>query len=123
MSARTWLDDAHTLREVVQHLREDTPADLRRRLEALADRLDAEWVTTGQAARLLGVSSRNTVKNWLEGGFFPGATRTEGGHWRFLRAEVEEARRAIDAVKRGPVALGDLDLPLADERQAAVPTR
>lgn len=112
MRARTSVDDADTLREVVQHLRDDAPADLRRRLEALAQRLDTEWVTTGEAARLLGVSSRNTVKNWLEGGHFPGATRTEGGHWRFLRAEVEAVSRSMAAMKRGPVAVGDLDLPL-----------
>lgn len=123
MSARTSLDDADTLREVVQHLRDDAPADLRRRLEALVQRLDAEWVTTGEAARLLGVSSRNTVKNWLEGGHFPGATRTEGGHWRFLRAEVDAVRRAMGAVKRGPVATGDLDLPIAEEPDACVASR
>jgi hypothetical protein len=34
------------------------------------------------------VSSPNTVKNWLQGGHFPGAFKTAGGHWRFPKAEV-----------------------------------
>lgn len=120
MSTRSRTDDAETLREAARHLRDDAPAELRRRLEALADRVAAEWLSTGEAARLLGVSSRNTVKNWLEGGFFPGAVRTDGGHWRFLRAEVEAVARAMAAVKRGPVAVGDLDLPLSPEGAEAV---
>lgn len=56
-----------------------------------------EFVTSGEAAEPLGVSSTNTVKNWLESGLFPGARKTEGGHWRFDRAEVElvKARMAV----------------------------
>lgn len=110
-------DEAKTLREIATYLRPDAPADLVRRLKAMAERIEAEWITTGEAARLLGVSSRNTVKNWLEGGFFPGSIRTEGGHWRFLRAEVEAVRRAMDAVKRGPVAVGGMELPMVDESE------
>jgi excisionase family DNA binding protein len=108
-------DDARTLREVARHLRKDAPADLVRRLEAMTRRLSAGWITTGEAAALLGVSSKNTVKNWLEGGHFPSATRTAGGHWRFQRAEVEAVRRALDAVKAGPVGVGELELPVIEE--------
>ncbi len=60
--------------------------DLVARLEeALRDK---ETMTSKQAAEFLGMSSANTVKNWLKGGHFPGAFQTPGGHWRFLRAEV-----------------------------------
>ena len=63
--------------------------DLARELEAYKP---VEALTTGQAAELLGVSSPNTVKNWLKGGSFPGAFQTPGGHWRFPRDEVEAIR-------------------------------
>lgn len=54
-----------------------------------------DYLTSTQAASILGVSSANTVKNWLEGGYFPGAFKTPGGHWRFPRAEVEAMRTRI----------------------------
>lgn len=47
-----------------------------------------EYLTSTQAAEMLGVRSRNTVKNWLDSGMFPGARRTLGGQWRFPRTEV-----------------------------------
>ena len=72
-----------------------------------------EVLTSRQAADLLGVSSTNTVKNWLEGGYFPGAYRTPGGHWRFPRAEVLETKRRMEALhaknQRGDFALPDED--------------
>ncbi len=66
----------------------------------LAKRLDQELraketLTSKQAAELLGVASANTVKNWLKGGHFPGAFRTKGGHWRFLRSEVLAVRERM----------------------------
>lgn len=73
-----------------------------------------EYLTSGQAAELLGVQSRNTVKNWLEGGMFPGAFKTPGGQWRFPRTEVLAMRNYMNDVRnrnaRGdmtPVDLGD----------------
>lgn len=108
-------DDARTLREVREYLREDVPADLKRRLNAMHKRMKKQWVTSGEAAKLLGVSSRNTVKNWLEGGYFPSSKKTEGGHWRFLRSEVLAVRQAMEAVKSGPLAVGALDLPEVED--------
>ena len=49
---------------------------------------DPQHLTTTKVAEMLGVSSPNTVKNWLEGGHFPGAFKTLGGHWRFPVDEV-----------------------------------
>ena len=92
--------------------------DLVERLDALDD---DQVLTSKHAATLLGVSSANTVKNWLKGGWFPGAYRTPGGHWRFLRSEVLAARDRMDALRdsnrRGDLAQPDLeaeseDLPL-----------
>lgn len=70
-------------------------------------------LTSGQAAAVLGVSSPNTVKNWLEAGQFPGATQTAGGHWRFPVEEVEAVKARMDALaernRRGNLAPPDLD--------------
>lgn len=73
-----------------------------------------EVLTSRQAADMLGVSSINTVKNWLEGGFFPGAYQTPGGHWRFPKAEVLEAKRRMEAL-RARNQRGDLALPAEDD--------
>ena len=108
-------EDARTLREVLAYLRDDAPADLKRRLDAMHKRLKKQWVTSGEAAALLGVSSRNTVKNWLEGGYFPSSRKTEGGHWRFLRSEVLAVRQAMNAVTSGPLAVGALELPEVED--------
>lgn len=108
-------DDAQTLREVQEYLRDDAPVELKRRLHAMQKRMKKQWVTSGEAAKLLGVSSRNTVKNWIEGGYFPSSKKTEGGHWRFLRSEVLTVRQAMDAVKSGPLPVGSLDLPEVDD--------
>ncbi len=70
--------------------------DLVRRLAAHRPR---EILTSGQAAARLGVSSANTVKNWLEAGHFPGAFKTAGGHWRFYRDEVEAVKSRIDELR------------------------
>ena len=81
--------------------------DLVERLQALRE---DEVITSKQAASLLGVSSANTVKNWLEGGWFPGAFRTPGGHWRFQRSEVLAARERMEDL-RGKNARRDLTPP------------
>lgn len=69
----------------------------------LVDRLVASTaaapLTSKQAATLLGVSSVNTVKNWLEGGWFPGAFQTAGGHWRFPLEDVEAVRSRLESLR------------------------
>ena len=70
-------------------------------------------LTSGQAAAMLGVSSTNTVKNWLENGFFPGAYKTAGGHWRFPIEDVEAARARMEELQEknrtGDLTPADLD--------------
>jgi hypothetical protein len=82
--------------EVVEALAAADRHDLVERLQALRE---DEVVTSKDAANLLGVSSANTVKSWLEGGWFPGAFRTPGGHWRFLRSEVVTARERMEELR------------------------
>ena len=69
----------------------------------LVDRLVASTaaapLTSKQAATLLGVSSANTVKNWLEGGWFLGAFQTAGGHWRFPLEDVEAVRSRLESLR------------------------
>ena len=79
-----------------------------------------EVLTSGQAAALLGLSSANTVKNWLEGGYFPGAFKTAGGHWRFLRDEVEAVKARMDAL-REKNRRGDLTPPDTGDEYAPPP--
>lgn len=83
------------------------------RLEALHN--DAT-LTSPQAAALLGVSP-NTVKNWFNGGHFPGASRTPGGHWRFRRSEVLAVKQRMDML-RDKNQRGDLAPPDIDEDEA-----
>lgn len=73
-----------------------------------------EPLTAPEAAKILGVSSPNTVKNWLEGGHFPGAYRTMGGHWRFPLAEVLAVKARMEAL-REKNRTGDLSPPDCDD--------
>ena len=92
--------------EVVSVLQQAGRQDLVAQFIAQKDALPAA-LTSSQAAALLGVASANTVKNWLEGGYFPGAYKTPGGHWRFPRAEVEAVKARLDSL-RDRNRLGDL---------------
>jgi hypothetical protein len=76
------------LHDVTAALRDAGRSDLVERL-----------VASTQAASLLGVASANTVKNWLEGGYFPGAFQTPGGHWRFPREEVEAVKIRMEELR------------------------
>jgi excisionase family DNA binding protein len=53
--------------------------------------MPGEWLTTGQAAELLGVS-RSTVVRYIEAGTLE-ARRLPGGHWRIRRSEAERLLR------------------------------
>lgn len=50
-----------------------------------------EYITAGQAARIIGVST-DTIGRYLEAGVIEGH-RTPGGHARLLLASVEAVRR------------------------------
>jgi excisionase family DNA binding protein len=48
---------------------------------------DSEWLTLGQAARILGVA-QSTIRKWSDNGRVP-AFYTPGGHRRYRRADLE----------------------------------
>ena len=109
------------LNEVEAVLAQAGRQDLVVRLQAgLRELRPKEMLTSTEAAALLGVSSPNTVKNWLEGGHFPGAFKTAGGHWRFPRDEVEAAKARMDEL-RAKNRRGDLTPPEADDEDTPPP--
>lgn len=55
------------------------------------DRLDSQWLTTGEAARLCAVE-RDTVLKWIKRGRLP-ASRTPGGHHRIARQDLQRLLR------------------------------
>ena len=79
-------------------------------VERLQTSEKTEYLTSKSAANLLGLSSANTIKNWLKGGHFPGALQTLGGHWRFPLHEVQEAKRAMELLRERNLRR-DLALP------------
>ena len=72
-------------------------------LEQLAAFEPKELLTSTEAARVLGLSSPNTIKNWLA-----------GGHWRIPRAEVEAVQARLEEL-RDRNRRGDLSLPDQDD--------
>jgi len=57
-------------------------------------------LTSMQAAKILGITSTATIQNWLHGGYFPGASRTKEGQWRFKLSEVLDVKEAMNEVFR-----------------------
>ncbi|MCG1023851.1 helix-turn-helix domain-containing protein [Sutcliffiella horikoshii] len=62
----------------------------------------AEYVKSSEAAEIGGVSDQ-TIRRWCEKGKFPGAFKTDGGHWRipqkFFKMTLQEARKADSFMK------------------------
>ena len=54
---------------------------------------EKEWYTTGEAAKILGVSFR-TIKRWIYSGKIS-AVKTVGGHYRIHREEIERLRSHV----------------------------
>jgi hypothetical protein len=90
-------DIKRALLDALSYLPKSSPsrATLARLVEA-----DAPPLKSGEVAKLLGVRSKVTVKNWMLSGDFPGAYRSAGGHWLFpvsdvlaLKAHLEESSR------------------------------
>lgn len=97
--------------EVSGALRDAGRHDLASELDA---RTQGSFLTTSEVAKELGVSSPNTVKNWLANGYFPRSLQTPGGHWRFLREDVEAAKSRM-AQLRDLNARNELRLPNEDD--------
>jgi excisionase family DNA binding protein len=48
-----------------------------------------EWLTTGEVGALLGLTAKG-VRDYLDRGSFPNASRPPGGHWRVPRSDVND---------------------------------
>ncbi len=66
---------------------------------------DTEYLTSTEAAEALGVS-RNTVKKWARLGYLRDSYRTDGGHVRIPRREVERAARLERLMDEAPDPTG-----------------
>jgi len=55
---------------------------------------EKEWYTTGEVAKILGVSFR-TIKRWIYSGKIS-AVKTIGGHYRIHRNEIERLRSEVE---------------------------
>ena len=65
---------------------------------------ESEWAAIGKVAELLGVTSAETVRQWVrraevDGGVRPGVTSEEAGEIKRLRRENAELRRANAILK------------------------
>lgn len=84
----------------------------------------SEWVSLGEAARIIGVHPA-TIRNWAERGDLP-CWRTPGGHRRFRRADLKQwisAHPARPYTREAQLvvqsALGRTRLEIADCRKPA----
>lgn len=69
----------------------------------LAARLKAEMypdLTLNQTTERLGFTDPKVVRNWLQGGAFPGAYQTLGGHWLFPQEDVQRVLAHIEEIKQ-----------------------
>ncbi len=86
---------------------------------------DADWLSLRDAAKLLGVHP-GTVRSWSDKGLLP-VYRTQGGHRRFKRDEVElwastsRGREAIDPASVVQAAVRNIRLKISEGRLAAEP--
>lgn len=55
-------------------------------------------LSTEQAANRLGISNPDTIRNWLEGGYFPGAKYTPNVGWRFDPAGVRHCIKICEQI-------------------------
>ena len=76
-----------------------TEADRRDLAAASAVLSGNRLLRVSEVARILGVSSATTVRNWLEQGQFPGAVRTTGGHRLFRLEDVLAVKERMDLTR------------------------
>jgi len=51
--------------------------------------LTTEWLTTGEAAKLLLNTTTETVRGYVERGYLPETRRAPGGQYRIARSDVD----------------------------------
>jgi transposase len=84
----------------------------------IRDQHESEWAAMGQVARLLGVSTPETVRKWcrqaeVDAGSRPGVTSEESAELKRLKRENAELKRANAILKSASVFFAaELDRPL-----------
>lgn len=99
--------------EIAEAMTRATPASDEDR--ALLERgrelmVGSRTLSVGAVARMLGVSSPTTIRNWLEQGVFPRVERTPGGHRRFNLADVMAVKARMEKTKAENEA-GIIEIP------------
>lgn len=56
-----------------------------------------DLLDTEAAVRYLGITQPDTIRNWLEGGSFPGAFQSRG-QWFFPAVELDKVKRRMDEI-------------------------
>ena len=74
--------------------------------------LNTVWLTTEETAKLLGITSQETIRNWIETTRFPGSDQTPTG-WRFDFNRVLAVKEALEEI-RATNARGNLSVPECD---------
>ena len=88
-------------------------------VEVRSDR-DTDWAAMGKVARLLGVTTAETIRKWvpqaeIDQGARPGVTSEESGEVKRLKRENAELRRANSILKAASAFFAaELDRPSTD---------
>jgi excisionase family DNA binding protein len=107
---RTVDDELRTALEEVRAIDAQLGARLATLLEERDRARDTEYLTSSEAAGMLGVS-RNTVKKWARLGYLHDSYRTEGGHVRIPRRELERVARLERDLTQTPDPTGPAPEP------------
>ena len=91
-------------------------------LNAVNTRTDDEWVTTGKATKMLGVSSVNTVKRWVKEGKLEAQKFDDAGWMRIsvnsihrLLQSSDENVKAFQRLKGKFNSMSDLDVEVTKD--------
>lgn len=58
-----------------------------------------KYLSTREVAELLEITNLQTIRNWLHGGSFPGAQKTDSGRWLFPEEEVLKVKARIAEIQ------------------------
>ncbi len=107
-----------TLAETVETVRTQSAPISEAQRKALGEVVrvlsDDPTIGVSDVAHLLGVSSPTTIHNWLEQGYFPGVTRTPGGHRKFRMSDVLAMKARMERIDAQNAA-GNLEIPYVED--------
>ena len=77
-----------------------TGSDLLKKVQELRPEVNYDLLTSKEAADLLGITTEQTIKDWLEGEHFPGVLISSDGRKWFPRKEVEKVKLGIELLMK-----------------------